>query len=67
MDLKQVAKKGAKLWAAKKGMRATGSLLKYGAVAGAGYYAYKYYQNNSEQIKEKLNFNKRSQSEPQIS
>ena len=54
MDMKNVAKKGAELWAAKKGLEWTGSLLKWGAVAGAGYYAFKYYQRNSDEIKEKL-------------
>ncbi len=48
MDVKKTAKeaaeKGAKLWAAKKGLKMTGSLLKWGAVAGAGYLGYKFYK-----------------------
>ncbi|WP_424492399.1 hypothetical protein [Salinimicrobium sp. GXAS 041] len=48
MDVKKTAKeaaeKGAKLWAAKKGFKMTGSLLKWGAVAGAGYLGYKLYK-----------------------
>lgn len=59
MDLKNnakmVAEKGAKLWAAKKGLQWTGSLLKWGAVAGAGYLGYKYYKKNEDTIKEKVN------------
>lgn len=65
MDLKALAKKGAKLWVAKKGLRATGGLLKVGAVAGAGYYAYKLYQKNSDTIKEKLNINRKRETTPE--
>lgn len=46
MSVKSVAKtaaeKGAKLWAAKKGLQMTGSLLKWGAVAGVGYLGFKF-------------------------
>ncbi|MFD2517046.1 hypothetical protein [Salinimicrobium flavum] len=59
MDLKRKTKETgetvAKLWAAKKGLQWTGSLLKWGAIAGAGYLGYKYYRNNENTIKEKLN------------
>lgn len=59
MDLKRNAKeageKVAKLWVAKKGLQMTGSLLKWGAVAGAGYLGYKYYRKNEDTIKQKLN------------
>ena len=58
MDLKRNAKdageKVAKLWAAKKGIQMTGSLLKWGAIAGAGYYAYTLVRDNKDQIKAKL-------------
>ena len=54
LDVKEAAKKGAELWAAKKGMEWTGSLLKLALVAGVGYYAYKLYQKNSDDIKEML-------------
>ena len=52
--IKEGAKKGAKLWAAKKGLQWTGSILKMGAVAGAGYFAFKFLRKNSGAIKEKL-------------
>lgn len=52
MDLKTTAKeaaeKGAKLWAAKKGLQWTGSLLKWGAVAGAGYMGYKFWKKKGK-------------------
>ncbi len=58
MDLKTNAKdlgeKVAKLWAAKKGIQMTGSLLKWGAIAGAGYFAYTLVRDNKEEIKAKL-------------
>lgn len=54
-DAKKVAKRGAELWAAKKGLQWTGSILKYGAIAGAGYLGYKYYRKNEDTIKDKLN------------
>lgn len=58
MDLKNNAKdvggKVVKLWAAKKGLQMTGSLLKWGAIAGAGYFAYTFVRDNKEQIKDKL-------------
>ncbi len=38
---KDAAKKGAKLWVAKKGFQWTGSLLKWGALAGVGYLGFK--------------------------
>lgn len=41
MDLKGIAKKGAKYLALKKGVQWSGGLLKFGAIAGAGYLAYK--------------------------
>lgn len=45
----EAAKKGAKLWAAKKGFQMTGSLLKWGAVAGAGYFGYKFFKKKQEE------------------
>lgn len=58
MDLKNNAKelgeKTAKLWAAKKGLQWTGSLLKMGAIAGVGYLGYKMYKKNEDTIKAKL-------------
>lgn len=58
MDLKKNAKEAgetvAKLWAAKKGLQMTGSLLKWGAIAGAGYFAYTLVRDNKETIKAKL-------------
>ena len=43
---KEVAEKGAKLWAAKKGLQMTGGLLKWGIVAGAGYLGYKLFKKS---------------------
>ena len=43
---KEVAEKGAKLWAAKKGLQMTGGLLKWGVVAGAGYLGYKLFKKS---------------------
>lgn len=54
-DAKKAAKKGAELWAAKKGLQWTGSILKWGAIAGAGYLGYKYYRKNEDTIKDKMN------------
>ena len=58
MDLKNNAKdlgeKAAKLWAAKKGLQWTGSLIKMGAIAGVGYLGYKMYKKNEDSIKAKL-------------
>lgn len=54
MKAKNVAKKGAKLWAAKKGLQWTGGLLKLGLVAGAGYFGYKLFKKNEDSIKEKF-------------
>ena len=51
---KEYGKKAAKLWAAKKGLQSTGSLLKLGVIAGLGYLGYKYYKNNSEKINSKF-------------
>lgn len=53
-NVKDAGEKVAKLWAAKKGLQMTGSLLKWGAIAGAGYYAYTLVRDNKEQIKAKL-------------
>lgn len=38
--LKTTAKRGAIIWATKKGLQWTGSLVKIGLIAGAGYYIY---------------------------
>lgn len=38
--LKSTAKKGAIIWATKKGLQWTGGLVKLGLIAGAGYYVY---------------------------
>lgn len=58
MNLKRKTKEAGetvvKLWAAKKGLQWTGSLLKWGAVAGAGYLGYKLYRKNEGTIKQKL-------------
>lgn len=44
MDIQQkvigAAKRGAVIWAAKKGLQWTGTLVKLGLIAGAGYYVY---------------------------
>lgn len=44
MDIQQkvidAAKRGAILWTAKKGLQWTGTLMKIGLIAGAGYYVY---------------------------
>lgn len=50
MDVKNIAEKGAKLFAAKKALQWSGGLLKVGAIAGAGYLGYKYYKKNQEKI-----------------
>lgn len=59
MDLKREAKEAgvtiAELWAAKKGLQWTGSLLKWGAIIGAGYLGYKYFKNNEACIRDKWN------------
>ncbi|MCY2686178.1 hypothetical protein [Salinimicrobium sp. TH3] len=58
MNLKKNAtdagEKVVKLWAAKKGLQWTGSLLKWGAIAGAGYFAYTLVRDNKDEIKAKL-------------
>lgn len=54
IDVKEVAKKGAKLWAAKKGLGLTGSLLKWGLIAGAGYLVYTFFRDHSDEIKDEL-------------
>lgn len=48
--VKEAAEKGAELWAAKKGLEMTGSLLKMACVAGAGYLGYRYYRKNQRSI-----------------
>lgn len=53
-NAKNAGEKVVKLWAAKKGLGMTGSLIKWGAIAGAGYYAYKLIRDNKEQIRAKL-------------
>lgn len=53
-DAKEFGEKAAELWAAKKGLEMTGSLLKWGAIAGAGYLGYKYYRRNEDCIKAKF-------------
>lgn len=53
-DAKKIAKRGAELWAAKKGLQWTGSLLKWSAIAGAGYLGYKYYRKNEDNIHDAL-------------
>lgn len=44
MDIQQkvidIAKRGAVIWATKKGLQWTGTLVKIGLIAGAGYYVY---------------------------
>lgn len=52
--VKEGAEKGAKLWAAKKGLEWTGGLIKMAAVAGAGYLGYKYYKKNQATIDQKV-------------
>ena len=58
MDLKKKTKDAGetvvKLWAAKKGLQWTGSLLKWGAIAGAGYFAYTLIRDNKDEIRAKL-------------
>lgn len=51
MRAKETIKKGLKLWAAKKGLKYTGSLLKMGAIAGTGYFAYHYFRKHKKQSK----------------
>lgn len=53
--IKETAKKGAELWAAKKGLEITGSLLKWGVIAGLGYLAYTIIRDNQDVIEEKYN------------
>ncbi|MFZ0490300.1 MAG: hypothetical protein WCE57_14870 [Salegentibacter sp.] len=45
---KKVAKKGAEVWAAKKGAEWTGSLLKWGAIAGVAYLGYKVFSKTCD-------------------
>lgn len=52
--VKETAKKGAELWAAKKGLEWTGSLLKWGVIVGLGYLAYTYIRDNQDEIEESL-------------
>ncbi len=53
-NLKDAGEKVVKLWAAKKGLQMTGSLLKWGAIAGAGYFAYTLVRDNKDEIRAKL-------------
>lgn len=53
-NAKKAAKRGAELLAAKKGLQWTASILKWGAIAGAGYLGYKYYRKNEDTIRDKL-------------
>lgn len=50
--IKKTAKKGGKLWLAKKGLEWTGSILKLGAIIGAGYFIYKFLKENEEEIRD---------------
>lgn len=43
---KKAAKKSAELWAIKKGAHWSGSLLKWGAIAGVAYLGYKIFDKN---------------------
>lgn len=49
MDLKNIAKKGAKFLAVKKGVQWSGSLFKVGAIAGVGYLAFKFLKKKKAQ------------------
>ncbi len=53
-EVKNAAKKAGKLWVAKKGLQWTGSFLKIGLIAGAGYLAYQYIRDNQEEIRAKF-------------
>ncbi|CAM4352586.1 hypothetical protein [Gillisia hiemivivida] len=53
-NIKKAATAGAKLWAAKKGLGLTGSVLKLGLFAGAGYLAYTFFRDHKDDIKDKL-------------
>lgn len=53
-NVKDAGEKVAKLWVAKKGLQMTGSLIKWGAIAGAGYFAYTLVRDNKDTIKAKL-------------
>lgn len=48
--VKNAAKNVGKLWIAKKGLQYTWSLLKVGAVAGAGYFAYKKLSSSNQGV-----------------
>lgn len=52
MTMKNAIKEGAKLIAVKKGIQWSGSLLKLGAIAGAGYFAYNFFKRKCGQKKE---------------
>lgn len=52
--IKETAKTGAEIWAAKKGLEWTGSLLKWGVIVGLGYLAYTYIRDNQDEIEESL-------------
>lgn len=45
---KKVAEKSAEIWAAKKGVQWTGSLLKWGAIAGVAYMGYKLFSKKCD-------------------
>ncbi|HET8885160.1 MAG TPA: hypothetical protein VFM70_02280 [Salinimicrobium sp.] len=49
MELKELAKKAIEFMAVRKGIGMTGSLMKWGAVAGIGYLGYKLYKNKTAQ------------------
>lgn len=51
---KKTAERAAKLWAAKKGLQWTASLLKAGLVIGAGYMVYNYIREHKGELKEKF-------------
>jgi uncharacterized membrane protein YebE (DUF533 family) len=53
-DLKEAAKNAGKLWVAKKGFQWTTSILKVGIVIGAGYFGYKYFRENEDEIRKRL-------------
>ncbi len=49
-NIREAAKTGAKLWAAKKGLGLTGSFLKWGLFAGAGYLVYTLFRDHKDEI-----------------
>lgn len=54
LNVKEVAKKGAELWAVKKGMGLTGSLLKWGLIAGAGYFVYSLFKDDKDETEDQF-------------